>query len=330
VTDSKGTVARRTLSLIVEAPPLSITTGSLPPGTVGAAYSASVAAAGGIPPYTFSAGGLPGGLSMGSGGAISGTVTAPGTFSVAVTVRDSLGTSASRSLSLAVALPATPPISFTGLPNTANPATQPVVTVGLGTVFPVNVTVTLTLGFAPDSGADDPTVQFSSGGRSAQIVIPAGSTAAPNLALQTGTVAGVITITARLTAATQDITPTPIPTQTIRIAATAPVLQTVTATRNSTGFSVVITGFASTRDLTQAVFTFTAAAGTNLQTTTLTVPIDAIFAQYYQSAASAPFGSQFVLTQPFNVQGGTTGIVSVSVTLTSRVGTSNAVSANLQ
>ena len=149
-------------------------------------------------------------------------------------------------------------------------------------------------------------------------------------ALQTGTVAGTITITARLSAATQDVTPTPIPTRTIRITATSPVLQSVTATRNSTGFTVAITGFSSSRELQQAVFTFTAAAGTNLQASTVTIPVDALFSQYYQSTASAPFGSQFTLTQPFTVQGGTTGIVSVSVTLSNRVGTSAAVSANLQ
>jgi hypothetical protein len=330
VTDSKGTGVTKTLTLIVEAPPLSITTASLPPGMVGAAYSASVGATGGVPPYTFSASGLPDGLSMSAGGSISGTPTVAGSSSVSVTVRDSLGTSASRTLSIAVTLPATPAVTFGGLPTTANPATQPVVTVGLGGAFPVNVTVVLTLTFAPDSGADDPTVQFATGGRTAQVVIPAGSTTAPDLALQTGTVAGTITITARLQAATLDVTPTPVPTRTIRISPTAPVLQSVTATRTSTGFNVVITGFASSRELTQAVFTFTAASGTNLQTTTLTIALDSLFSQYYQSSASAPFGSQFTLTQPFTVSGGTTGIVSVSVTLTSRVGTSNAVSANLQ
>jgi hypothetical protein len=267
---------------------------------------------------------------MSAGGSIGGTPAATGTFNASITVTDSLGTAATRGLTVTIALPVIPPVNFPGAPNTANPATQPVVTVGLGSAYPVNVTVVLTLAFTPDSGGDDPAVQFSTGGRTTQVVIPAGSTTAPNVALQTGTVAGTITITTRLTAATQDITPTPIPTQTIRINATAPVLQSVTAARNSTGFSVVITGFASSRELTQAVFTFTAAPGTNLQTTTLTVPIDTLFSTYYQSAASAPFGSQFTLTQPFTVQGGTTGIASVSVTLVSRVGSSNAVSANLQ
>jgi hypothetical protein len=148
--------------------------------------------------------------------------------------------------------------------------------------------------------------------------------------VQTGTVAGTITITARLTSASQDITPAPIPTHTIRINATAPVIQSVTATRNTAGFNVVITGFASSRELTQVIFTFTAAGGTNLQTTTITIPSGTLFSQWFQSTASAPFGSQFTLTQPFTVQGGTTGIVSVTVTLVSGVGNSTPVTANLQ
>ena len=68
--------------------------------------------------------------------------------------------------------------------------------------------VTLTLTFTPDSGADDPTVVFSSGGRTARITVPAGSTnGATDVGVQTGTVAGVITITAQMQASGQDVTP---------------------------------------------------------------------------------------------------------------------------
>ena len=69
---------------------LSITTVSLPGGTVGVAYSGSVTATGGTAPYTYSASGLPSGLSInGATGAISGTTTAVGTASLSVTVTDS-------------------------------------------------------------------------------------------------------------------------------------------------------------------------------------------------------------------------------------------------
>jgi hypothetical protein len=71
---------------------LAVTTTSLPGGTVGVAYSGSIAATGGKTPYTFSASGLPTGLAIsGSSGAISGTpaVGTAGTTTVDFTVTDS-------------------------------------------------------------------------------------------------------------------------------------------------------------------------------------------------------------------------------------------------
>ena len=69
---------------------LTISTLSLPAATVGTAYSADLSAAGGTTPYTFTATGLPSGLSVSSSGAISGTPaqTVAGTASVTVTVTD--------------------------------------------------------------------------------------------------------------------------------------------------------------------------------------------------------------------------------------------------
>ena len=61
-----------------------ITTDSLPSATVGSPYSAALAAAGGRPPYRWeiSRGTLPAGLSLSTGGTISGTPSATGTFDI--------------------------------------------------------------------------------------------------------------------------------------------------------------------------------------------------------------------------------------------------------
>ncbi len=69
---------------------LAITTTSLPNGTVGTPYSATLTASGGNQPYSwsFTSGRMPAGLSLNSNGVISGTPTAAGTFSLGLTLKD--------------------------------------------------------------------------------------------------------------------------------------------------------------------------------------------------------------------------------------------------
>jgi hypothetical protein len=194
----------------------------------------------------------------------------------------------------------------------------------------VDVTVNLTLTFAPLSGGDDPNIQFSTGGRTATLTIKAGSTSSSaTIGVQTGTVAGTITITTQLLGAGQDITPVPAPTKTIVISPAAPSITSVTAAVNGTGFTVTIDGFDPTRAVTQVVFTFSAAAGSTLQTTTVTVSATSLYTSWYQSSASIPFGSQFSFTIPFTVTGNVQSLTSVTVTLVNPTGTSTATTATL-
>jgi hypothetical protein len=132
---------QQTLNLTV-APPagtLTMTTTSLPNGTVGVPYSRPVQATGGNGTFTWSisAGTLPPNLALDpTTGVISGTPTAPGTFPFTVRVSDTGGQSATQSLSItitAIPPPPTPPdITTTTLPpGTVNqPYNQPVVLTG--------------------------------------------------------------------------------------------------------------------------------------------------------------------------------------------------------
>jgi large repetitive protein len=107
---SPAATATKSLSVTVASLALSVTTTTLPRGTVGTAYSTTLAATGGTGPYTWSrtSGSLPTGLSLSaSTGAITGTPTVAGTSSFTVRVTDSASpaATATKSLSLTVALP---------------------------------------------------------------------------------------------------------------------------------------------------------------------------------------------------------------------------------
>ena len=103
---------------------LTINTSSLPAGTVGTAYSYSIPASGGIPPYVWSmsSGTLPVGLKLSSKGVISGTPESAGTVSVTVQVIDSeavpQGATANFSIAIQTALAVTslsPPAGTVGV-----------------------------------------------------------------------------------------------------------------------------------------------------------------------------------------------------------------------
>ncbi len=118
VTDANSLTAVQPLSLTVVAPPLTITTSSLPNGTQNTAYNTTLAAVGGTTPYSWSisAGTLPTGLSLASStGVISGTPTGTGTSNFTVQVTDVNSVTASKPLSLTVVAPLT--VSTSSLPN---------------------------------------------------------------------------------------------------------------------------------------------------------------------------------------------------------------------
>jgi Putative Ig domain len=93
VSDSSSTQQKQSanLSITIAATPLTITSTTLAPATVGTAYSQTLQASGGTPIYLWSvaSGSLPAGLTLASSGLITGSPTASGIVNFAVKVTDS-------------------------------------------------------------------------------------------------------------------------------------------------------------------------------------------------------------------------------------------------
>ena len=135
VSNPYGSVTSSVVNLTIQTP-LQVTTVSLPIGTNGVAYSQTLTASGGQPPYSWTniSGALPPGLALAANGVISGAPTTNGTFDFTVKVTDTLGGTATQALALTVI----------GLPSvTIQPTNNPVaVAVGSNVTFSVSVTGT--------------------------------------------------------------------------------------------------------------------------------------------------------------------------------------------
>jgi hypothetical protein len=328
VTDAAGVTASRSLSLLINPASLSITTGrQFPDGTLNQAYSQQLSASGGQPPYRWSATGLPAGLSINStNGQISGTLTAAGDFGIAITVSDSALANFSDRFTLTIKLPPAPGATLSGLSGSVGPAQQFPITITIDSPFPAPITGQAILTFSPDSGPADRTVQFASGGTTANFNIPTGSTTNETpIAVQTGTVSGTIAISLRLLAGGIDITPSPAPTITSSISRAAPVIRSVTFNRSGSTINVVVTGYSTAREVTQAVFGFSAASGQTLQSSasSITIDMNTLFGNWFQDPNNSQYGSVFILTQPFTVTGDVNAVIPTKVSLTNRIGSSS-------
>ena len=138
-----NSTAPKSLTINANVTPVTITTSSLPNGTVGQAYSGQLAASDGTSPYNFSVdsgSSLPNGLFLSASGAITGTPTTSDTTSTTFMVEDSTlpnKQSATRSISITINA-APPPLTIT----TTSPLPSGKVGDDYGTVTPA-IPVTL-------------------------------------------------------------------------------------------------------------------------------------------------------------------------------------------
>jgi hypothetical protein len=169
VTDANNGIATTSITLVV-AGTLSLGFPAPPSGTVGAAYTDTLTAAGGTTPYTWSvsAGTLPAGITLNaSTGVLSGTPTVTGTSSFTIKVTDAVSRTATEATTLTIAAGV---LSISVPSSAALPSISPGGTTSaqLGTV-----TVNDFRGTAPASWTVTVTATtFVTGGASAAETIP--------------------------------------------------------------------------------------------------------------------------------------------------------------
>ncbi|MVA23104.1 putative Ig domain-containing protein [Agrobacterium vitis] len=143
-TNATGTSSPATVTITVTVPTLvlSPSAGTLAAGTVGAAYSQTIAVSGGAEPYDyeFLSGSLPAGLSVTSSGAaaarvLSGSPSAAGTSNFTVKITDAYGATvtASYSITINAAAPIANALSATVTANSADNVLAPSITGGAAT-----------------------------------------------------------------------------------------------------------------------------------------------------------------------------------------------------
>ncbi len=232
---------------------------------------------------------------------------------------------ASGAATFTITVPAPPTVTFSG-PPTTGPMQQPSIAFAIGAPYPLAIQGQVILTFAPDAvnPADDPAVQFSAGGRTLSFTIPANSTQVPAILIQTGTVSGTIRAHMTLTGGGASI---PVSDVVIQISRAVPVIRSVTVTRNGGSLQLSIVGYSTPREVTQALFHFNP-VGTAAQIPDVTVSVGSLFSPWFQGSDSTQYGSQFTYTQGFTVQGDSTQIGTIVVTLTNSAGNSQPVTSN--
>jgi uncharacterized protein (TIGR03437 family) len=169
VVDRYQISAEKSFTLLIAGPPVRISTTELPSGVVGIPYAVQLQAAGGTAPFQWSsAASLPPGLSLSASGALAGTPTAAGTYSIAVSVKDAAG-SDQKTFSLAIDAAF---LSFQAASGEAGVAAPESIVAGYGVGLPTAVVSVV----IRDSGGQESAARlyFASPGQ-INYVVPAGT-----------------------------------------------------------------------------------------------------------------------------------------------------------
>jgi hypothetical protein len=237
--------------------------------------------------------------------------------------------------------PTLPSYDFQPGSGTQKPGQQLTVGLSLSAAYPMALQGSLTITFVSSVFADDPAIQFASGGRTVKFTIPSNSTQAlfnnnaTSIPVQTGTVAGSIVVTPIFVMQNGgfDITPVTPPALTMSVDRLAPQLLNASITnQTATGFLLVVNGYSTTRAVRQLDIQVAPRSGSIFGSTHLAVDVTSASTAWFQSAASEQaFGGTFSMQVPFTLQNGKSGVdlvhqlQSLSITATNEVGTSNSV-----
>ena len=332
VGDAGGQTAAIELTLTAIARLAITTEASLPAATLGADYSARLAATGGSTPYRWTVSAVPAGLGFDAAtSTLQGRPTVAGFFRIPVAVVDAGGLKSERQFVLDIGLPRAPGLILSGMTGGISPAKQYLLQAQIAEPYPAQIDGVITMEFAPAPGLpDDLAVQFSNGTRSISFRIPAGATdvvfPVPLIAVQSGTVAGTIHLATRTVAQGLLLDPQPA-VEIWQMQAQIPVLDAVLFLRTPAGFDVRVTGFSNTRDLTKATFRFQPAPGADLRTVEIEIPLQALAANWFAGAESDRFGGMFSYQQSFLLQGDASAASAVTVELGNGIGNSQRLTA---
>jgi len=314
-TDSSGGThysGNRSYTLTINPSVPTITPASLPNPVAGVAYSQTLAASGGNPPYTFaiSSGNPPPGISL-LGNTLSGTPTATGVATFTVQVTDAAGTTATRTYSPNVAAPTI----------TITPATVPTATLHVTYSQPLAAQGgTAPYTFSLASGALPPGLQLGTDGTLSGSPSAGGTfnfTVAATDSTRNGTYQGTRSYAMTVSAPTITLTPANVAAATIGTAysqsvgatgGTAPYTFAVTSGNLPAGLQLNSSGALSGTPTAggTANFTVTATdANTNIGSATYSLVVNTPTLNFTPAAGTlnAPYGSAY--SQSFAGSGGT-------------------------